>query len=186
MFDSEKRRLKALLKRNKIPTHTWGRGEAKSFDCLCTELTTDQCVVYQDLGIGGGLRRMTSNVAVNVFYKTKKETFGLIEEKQVFHDGRERHRSLSTSIGEKMKKGKTPLAEVRRALSEELMISGSVDIRERGIVMTEPKEAQSFPGLITVHLNYLFDVFLPEHAYKPEGYTERRHYLTSYFVWHKV
>jgi hypothetical protein len=101
-----------LLRRYNMPLDQWGKGEAKTLDNLLEEIENGEAVLIEDEA--GELVREISVVWMTVFYSDESgNRYRLIEEKQVFDDGRERTRDLSISVGEKMKPGEGPLETAR-------------------------------------------------------------------------
>jgi len=179
----QKDELLVFLQDHNVPLHEWGTGEAKTFDHLLLEISLGESELTEK---DGKVLRSAEGSMLNVYYYDGQATWVLIEEKQVFTDGRSRTRNLDPAIGEKMRPGETPEDGAYRALSEELGITEKLPLIPKPLRMKGPVPSQSYPGLWSVYSMHIFDVFLPEHLYKPEGYEENQSDKTSYFVWEKL
>jgi len=177
-----KKKLLKLLKKYKIPLKLWGTGEAKTLDHLIAEISSGEAVLEEG---EGGLLRVALGVCLDVFYKNKNVVYKLIEEKQVYKDGRVRRRGLPTSIGEKLKPNEDPIFAAYRALFEELGIKIRLVLLERPGIIKGPVPSISFPGLKTKYIFSVFEVWLPKEFYKPEGYIENQSDKSSHFIWKK-
>lgn len=96
----------------------------------------------------------------------------LVEQKQVFNDGRERVRNFPYSLGETIKGGEDPAVATVRGIGEELGIV--IDISRVEALGQEYQETESlsYPGLITRYDKYTFLVNLADGEYRPDGYVE--------------
>jgi hypothetical protein len=118
-----------------------------------------------------------------MFYHDGKNLFKLIEEKQVFNDGRTRIRDKESSISEKMMIGEDPLESLIRGVEEELgIILGKSQIEELGDIQ-KTEASQSFPGLTTKYNGHNFTCFLNPDQYNPNGYVEVQKDKSTYFIW---
>jgi len=173
-------RTAALLKLNRVPLERWGTGEAKTLDHLVAELIDGECrLLLQD----GSLTRHAEGAVVDVYCEGPGGRLKLVEDRQVFTDGRTKRRNLDTSIGEKMKPGEHPHDAATRALAEELGITASLSVEALGTRRKGPVPSVAFPGLTTVYDMHMFAVTLPPELVRPEGYVERQDDKTTYFVW---
>lgn len=170
-----KSELESLLKTYKIPFDTWGAGESKTISHLLQELNLEESTLIEG---SDGIIRAETGVAIDVFYGKLK----LVEAKQVFSDGRERKRNLSTSVGEKIKPGENPLEAAARTMLEELGIVG-VAFTNYHFEEKSPVASTSFPGLLTKRSLHFFDTVLSDLQFKSEGYIEKQPDKTNYFVW---
>ena len=177
-----KHELRAFLEAHNIPLQQWGQGEAKTFDDLFSEVTSGEAILTEE---DGKLLRSVEGGTLNVYHDDGMTMWFLQEEKQVFKDGRSRTRTLNASIGEKMKCGEDPLESAYRALSEELGIAEKLQLIPKQRFIKGPIPSPSFPGLYSIYTMHMFDVFLPSHLYRPEGYVEHQVDKSSYFVWRK-
>ncbi len=180
----EKRELLDFLTKHGIPFWQWGTGKSKTVEHLLFEINSGETVLYEEEN--GNVVRSASGAALNIYHQDGKRILKLEEEKQVFRDGRERRRNLETSIGEKMKNGETPEGAAYRALKEELGISEKLALEAGPAIVKGPVTSESFPGLKTIYIIFIYDCFLPDHFYKSEGYREEQKDKTSYFVWKDV
>lgn len=172
--------LRAFLEENDVPFDQWGKGEAKTFDNLLAEIVSGEATLKKRGGIP--CRSITIS-ALDVYHDDGARLLLLREDKQLFSDGRSRIRKLDRSIGEKQKRGETPLQAARRALVEELGITETLPLFAKPPVTKGPLPSLSFPGLFTFYTMHVFDVFLPPHLYRADGYVERQKEKVSYFVW---
>jgi len=175
--------LRQQLEQAGIDISLWGKGEAKTLEHL-----------YQELEKGESVLRLADNrlellrrvVSANVYYMTKDgKKLRLQEDKQVFKDGRIRHRKFDNPIAEKMKPDEDPKDAMIRCLQEELGLDGNFDIKLVGT--DQPKyESQSYPGLYSRYDTYRFEVILNDEQFQETGYTEEQEDKTTYFVWEEV
>lgn len=103
------------------------------------------------------------------------------EDKQVFADGRVRHRHYPWSVAEKMYKKEEVVQAVFRALKEELNIDDA-NTQFTG-ENSNTTEALSFPGLMTTYDNFVYQVVLEPADFRKDGYREVKDKLTTYFIW---
>ncbi len=155
-----------------VPVELWGKDGTKTISHLVEELRVGDCLL-------NGPVRTIESVAVDVFYKGLR----LRELKQVFKDGRVRHRTLPWgSVGEKLRPGETPNSGLWRALSEELKVDGFSPCRYKGeVYLVSP--SGSYPGLLSKNTQTRYVVYLRKQDFKPEGYIERQSDKTTYFDW---
>lgn len=176
--------LRSFLTDHAIPLERWGTGEAKTLAHLERELAEGETELSV---VENRIIRTNYGVGVIVFYAEGTSRWRLREDRQVFNDGRSRTRTMASSIGEKLRPGENPIAAVARAFAEELGITDrSIVITDRGIDHKGPIPSQSFPGLWTKAICYMFESTLPEHLYRPAGYIEHQTDKTNYYVWEKV
>ena len=171
--------LITLLSENNVDPSPFGQGEAKTLAHLLKEVEEGETVFEVE---GGVLRRVISLVSIQI-QSPFEET--LVEDRQVFVDGRVRERGL-TALAEKFKPGEDPLKAARRALQEELGLSAeiaeSLAFLEGG-TEEKVKTSPSYPGLISVYRVTNLSVELPVVAYDPNGYIERQPDKSTYFLW---
>jgi hypothetical protein len=174
--------LSSYLKNFGVPLENWGRDGTKTVKHLLSEIQNAESILKE---VDGKLIRYVTGVGINVYYKDDERTFRLEEYRQVFNTGQQRQRNIPTSLGEKMFPGETPKETASRGLKEELRITG-YDFDNPKIEDRVPKPSETYPGLLTKHLIYVFDVTLRNGDYKPEGYREVQPDKTTYFVWHEI
>jgi len=174
--------LKNRLEQAGISTAEWGKGEAKTLRHLAKELQEGDCSLVED---GSTLIRTVIVGGADVFHETSDATYRLVEEKQVFTDGRQRKRDLGHAVSEKMKPGENPAEAMARGLREELGISGELQLHYEG-ESSKTITSPSYPGLTSRYVNHRFTVFLGTDQFKPEGYIEVQYDKTTYFTWQRV
>ncbi len=174
-----KEEINALLAKHKVPLHQWGAGEAKSLDHLYREVEAGECQLVEK---DDSLLRLIAGVAVRIYHQKDGRRQLLLEDKQVFTDGRTRERKDLIGLGEKMKAGEEPVLAARRVFTEELQIADEVPLDYRGHSARGPLTSKSFPGLLTCYETHLFETEMPEKLYR-ENYTEVQPDKTSYFSW---
>ncbi len=175
-----------LLKKHSIPIHLWDKGEAKTVDRLVAEIIEGDSVLQV---FNGELVRKLRCVDVEVTHNYLGQELRLKEAKQVFPDGRERHRDYY-GVSEKIVLGEDLFKGTQRALQEELSISKEITEKELGITFVdelfEQLTSQSYPGLTTHYTVYKMKAELPPSEFNPEGYIEEAENLITYFVWEEV
>lgn len=129
--------------------------------------------------------RQVSTAALNVTHVKDGERLVLIEDKQVFTDGRERTRDFDWSIAEKLAPGENPVDAARRALKEELDIQGKTKFAQ-GETKEKERTSPSYPGLTSRYTTHYFNVNLNDDQFKPKGYIEQQPDKTTYWVWEKA
>lgn len=175
--------LRALLSSFGVKYHLWGTGESKTLEHLIEELATGESslvIVDQKL--------IWTSVCASVLI-----TYGdltLVEDRQVFNDGRTRTRPqhYGTSINEKLKPGENHYEGVVRALSEELGIELTVlDVPiYKGPKEIGPAPSQSYPELLSRFTRHEYLWEMSQGFYVPEGYVETQPDKTTYFIWKKL
>lgn len=172
--------LESFLVSQDIDLTAYGQNEAKTLEQLWIEIDRQECSLDHDNE--GHLRRKVYGAQIVIRYRQADKTLRLIEDRQVFRDGRERRRTLSASIAEKMQGAEEPLRAAKRALSEELGIAEDIPLQEEP---TEAKTVESltYPGFISEFVIYTYSLWLPDHLYKPEGYIEVQTDKSNYWIW---
>tara|TARA_B100001971_G_C17884495_1_gene379797 strand:- start:16 stop:612 length:597 start_codon:yes stop_codon:yes gene_type:complete len=184
-FETKKQKIIDILKKHDVSLEGWGKGSAKTIEHLVREVADGETVLEEDGS--GELMRVVSIVYVDIYYADKNtgNRLKLVEEKQVFKDGRERTRkSLGGSIAEKLKVEESPDAKtVNRAICEELGVNceemHSIGKGKEEVIQDSP----SYPGLKMKAIKYFFEVELGEDQYKPEGYVEQQQDKDTFFKW---
>lgn len=181
-IEALKESVTQLLAKHKVPFESWGRGTAKTLNHLIKEIAERETLL-EELPPGELFRKIGINL-IDVFHEThEKQKLRLVEDKQIFKDGRQRIRKLGASLSEKLKASEQPSLEaVQRALAEELGISSDLQVAS-GEPSEETVESPSYPGLMTKTQIYHCSVWLTAEQYKPEGYVEHQSDKDTYFVW---
>ena len=173
-----------LLNSKNINFDSWGQGESKTFEHLLAELSSGESTLGVD--DSNKVVRNVAGSAVNIYYNLYTgKTLILVEEKQIFSDGRIRKRNINTSIGEKMRPSESPIEAGIRAMQEELKIS-DITLTPIGTEERDLVASTSFPGLWTKNTIHLFETYLNTKQFKPEGYMEIQPDKTSYFMWVEI
>lgn len=176
--------LRTFLNEHHIDTTLWGQGGMKTVGHLLKEIEEGDSVLTVDGS--GNLLRHTSVTTAQVYYENEvHEKMHLVEDRQVFTDGRERKREMKESVAEKMKADEDPEKAIARGISEELGISGAFSVEKLNST-EETMESKSYPGLTAQFIRHNFQILLQKEQFKPEGYTEVQKDKTTYFVWQKV
>lgn len=174
------RYLHTLLTQHGIDyKNKWGVGEAKAFENLVSDITLGEAqLVSKNRTLIWKSR--CSSVLVTF------QDLVLVEDRQVFSDGRIRRRPqhYGTSVNEKLRPLEKPLDGALRAMREELGIS-IIDPSELKFLRESLIEApsQSYPGLISRYTRYEYGWEALRGLYVPRGYVERQGDKTTYFVW---
>lgn len=174
--------LKDQLQSVGIDISVWGQGEAKTLISLQKEIESGEVTLV--INETGTLVREVIGAGADVYYTTKDgKKFRLKEEKQVFLDGRERHRTkrMGNAVSEKMKPGEDPIMVLVRGVREELGLE-DISFEFKG-TYENIAESQSYPGLLSKYVLHLFEVHLKDSQFKIEGYVEEQDNLKTYFVW---
>jgi hypothetical protein len=121
-----------------------------------------------------------------IFYRKGEKIYKLIEDKQIFKDGRIRRRKKDSSVSEKMKIGENPIQSLIRGIDEELGVSLNESQLSREEDLKEEEFSQSFPGLMTRYKGHNFTCFFNDSQYNPKGYIENQKDKSTYFVWEDI
>lgn len=175
--------LVAKLKEYGIPHEVWGKGESKSAESLLDEIVNGECNIVEE---NGQLVRYIEFVGVNIFYNENGNKYLLVEDRQVFNDGRVRRRKMLASVSEKMKPGENPLYSAIRGVKEELGIDIGKSQLEIKKDINYDSKSQSYPGLSSKYKGYIFNCDIIGDQYKEEGYIEVQKDKSTFFVWEKV
>ncbi len=173
-----------LLTTHHVPLKSWGTGSAKTIDHFLKEI--QDCEITLEETSSNKLLRKLRTVCVTLNYVDKEGIlFRLVEDKQIFHDGRERRRNMDSSLSEKILKGEDAYTAATRALREELGIDNEVDLfqdrMERRLI-----ESQSYPGIHSEHSLFYFRGMLNHEQFNPRGYVEQQPDKDTYFIWEKT
>ncbi len=172
--------LRALLEAHNVPFREWKPAPVRRLQALHTQVASGEVVLVEH---SGRLLREIIGSAVHVFYRDRERVLRLREDRQVFNDGRVRHRRFGHSVGEKLKPGEEPLAAALRALKEELHIATDLPLCPSGVLELGPYPSELFPGLWTFYRTHVFETWLSTELYRADGYIETQPDKTSYFVW---
>ncbi|MBU1985065.1 hypothetical protein KJ815_11730 [bacterium] len=175
-----KQQLLALLHKHAIDVARFGTGSAKMLAHLLAEIADGETLLAE---VDGRLVRRVSVLGVDVFADIDGKHFRLVEDRQIFRDGRERRRKMPTSVSEKLHQGEEVLAAVTRALGEEIGISEFTLLSSTPRTRTETEDSPSYPGILSEYTKYEVDVLIASSAYKAEGYQEIQTDKTTHFVW---
>lgn len=173
--------VKKLLQKYGVPVEQFGTGKAKTLEHLAQEILEGETVLVDK---DGEIVRRVELVHIDVRFTQNGVELQLVEDKQVFTDGRERRRGL-TGISEKMKPGENPSISAKRALVEEIGVDSRTDIQSMG-TEEETKTSPSYPGLSTEYLRHEMMTTISEEDFRKDGYTEVQPDKTTYFVWRSI
>ncbi len=168
-----------LLDKYNIRHQDWGKGKAKTFEHLLKEINSGEAKLVEK---DNQLFRIVSVIVMDVYYINKGKKLKLIEEQQIYKDGRIVRRELKNSLLEKLIPNEDSLAGAKRALSEELGINLEVKLVDKG-KSSEVIPGKSYPGLMNEGTLYTYVAYLTDQVFNPEGYKEVQEDKTSYFLW---
>jgi len=148
--------LARLLNKYNIPIVEWGKDANKTLRHLYDELTTQESLLTGSSN--GKIIRLVRAVGVDVFYQDYTgNLYRLLEDSQVFETEKKRSRRLKTSVAEKVFPGEDIEIAARRAIREELGISGDLRIRADKLV-EDSRMSNSYPGLPSKYKYYLYNL----------------------------
>ncbi len=176
----ERHELIDLLSKNGVDHGRFGQGKAKSLNDLLEEVEKGETVLAEE---NGHLLRRIIVLNVDVFVDIEGTRRHLVEDQQIFDDGRVRRRNRSSSIAETLRSDEDALAAVPRAVWEEIQVRKFTLLTPVPATSLEKVESPSYPGLITEYSLSKVDILIPLEEYKVEGYHEREKDLVTYFVW---
>lgn len=179
MFVLTKKSLSDYLIKFKIPIDVWGKGESKTIDHLLKEIIRGESVLKVDKN---KLVREVKSLSIIVTHKDLK----LVEDYQIFNDGRVRSRKMNASVAEKIDKDDKDLNyAVVRGIKEEL----DIDIRKDQIVrlgkIKKVRNSMSYPGMVSKMELFKFSINLDDDQFRPNGYVEVQDDKKTYFKWVK-
>ena len=176
--------LRNQIESTGIDTSQWGKGSSKTLEHLKKEIDNKETILIKDKN-GELLRKVVVGCA-DIYHETQEgEKFRLIEEKQIFKDGRERKRDLGQAVSEKIQIGEDTEEAMLRGIEEELGIKGEIDLEKNGEDI-EIKTSDSYPGLKSQYENHRFTVFLNSSQFNLGGYIEEQEDKSTYFIWNKI
>ena len=176
--------LKNQLKIAGIDVAKWGIGEAKTINHLKREIEEGEIELVIDTN--GRLFRKVEVSGADVLYTSPEgKKYRLKESKQIFKDGRERHRDLGQAVSEKIKLNEKPTEAIIRGITEELGINGPISFTNIGI---EQKviDSPSYPGFLSQFTTHKFRLELNDEQFNPKGYIEKQSDKNTYFIWEEV
>jgi hypothetical protein len=174
--------LEARLAQFGVDASRFGQGQAKTLETLHAEILNGEAeLVERD----GTLIRRLMVLNVEVLLDRPDGRYRLVEDRQVFADGRERRRGhLPVAIAEKLYPAEDLEAALRRALLEELGIRSFETISHFAETI-ETANSTSFPGLESEYSIFSVTVLIGEEEFRHE-YMERQSDKTTYFVWRRA
>lgn len=178
--------LSLQLEKAGIDTSLWGTGGYKTFDHLLNEIECQEAILTTN--VNGELLRKVEIVGAAIYYLTDDGSkYYLLEEKQIYVDGRERRRSAinNRSVFEKKKPNESPMGAMTRGIQEELGLEGDIYLEKADMYHTVTDSA-SYPGLKADNTFYMFESMLTQEQFNPDGYIERQPDKTTYFTWVKI
>lgn len=175
-----RRQITELLRKHAINVACFGTGSAKSLENLLAEIESGEAVLVEG---NSRLARKVSVLGVDVFTDIGGTKVRLVEDRQVFNDGRVCRRSLPSSISEKLHQGEDVLEAVARALNEEVGIGKFTLLTPTPRMRVEVEDSPSYPGILSEYTKYEVDVLIASSEYKAEGYMEVQSDKTTHFVW---
>ncbi|MDO8590617.1 MAG: hypothetical protein Q7R65_01420 [bacterium] len=175
--------LKQQLTDSGIDFSSWGTGKTKTMEHLLKEIEEGETELVSE---NGTLVRKVTFGASRVYYTAPDgKKYQLIEDKQVFKDGRERRRKMNDAVLEKMKRGEDTTRAMERGMQEELGLSGNIELNK--IDARERRDiSDSYPGLTTLYSEHHFEATLSDEQHKPEGYIEKQEDKSTFFIWREV
>jgi len=163
-------KLRKVLREHGTDLECFGVGSAKTLADLHAEIANGETLLVE---VDGHLVRRVSVLGVDVFANIEGERIiHLVEDRQVFADGRVRRRTMPTSISEKLHPGEDPLEAVTRALDEEINISEFTLLTPTPRKRVEKGGSQSYPGILSEYTKYEVDVLIAPSEYLADGYRE--------------
>lgn len=177
-------KLKNFLRTEGIDISRWGKGEAKTIEQFFREIEKGESVLKT--GEDGELIRELVICGADVFYTLPGgRKLRLKEQKQVFYDGRVRYRDYGHAVSEKISPNEDPKEGILRGIREELGIGGEMPVKE---VKKDEKFqlSNSYPGLMSHYIRFIYDVELEEDQFNPEGYVEHGSTCITYFIWEET
>lgn len=173
--------LMTRLAAHGIDLARFGRGEAKSIAHLFAELESGEAELIDR---GGQLVRRVTVLNIDVFADIDGRRLRLVEDRQVFDDGRPRRRDLSSSVSEKLHKDENRETAVVRALAEELGIRHFTRVSAFTDTATA-RESLSFPGILSEFAVHHVAVLIDPDEFR-EDYREDQQDKSTWFVWHSA
>lgn len=171
--------LGGWLQRFGIDPTQFGKGQAKTLKNLADEINAGESrLVIED----GKVFREVEALALDVFIEHEGQVLKLIEEQQVFTDGRTRVRAnLPSSLGEKITLGSDPAESIPRALDEEL---GVARFEQMEPLWSQAQEVNTgtFPGITTRSNLHRAPIKLDSSEFKPT-YVENQAEKSVHFKW---
>ena len=158
----------------------WGKNEAKELVDLLDELKGGDCYLAEKSD--GSLIRVVRVAKIDIL----APGLMLIEDRQVFNDGRKRSRNLGTSVCEKIMSSETPEQGADRGLREEVKLTGVEITPKEKFKVEEKRESPSYPNLESVYFFFHFETRIDENQMKSVRLEENDGRKTTYFRWKNV
>lgn len=180
IYPDSKIALENILNKLNISTDKWD----KSIDSLYEEIKEKECCLKI---IDLRLYRHVNVLRIKCYYENDdNEKFILIEQKQVFNNGKVRIRNFDY-VAEKIKEGKDLNKEVCRALDEELSIKLDIQQinKDESFHSTEECESPSYNGIMGVYNYYNYNINIKKSQYR-SSYKEVQSDKSTYFIWKKI
>jgi hypothetical protein len=168
-----------------VDLSTWGQPGRKSVADLLDEINAGESELTRDTS--GQLWRITNGLGLDVFATIDGKRYYLVEDHQEFTDGSLLRRGISTSLGEKIKRGESIEEVAVRALREELGLGlTSSMVIVLGDETASERPSNSYPGLRTiVRIHRAAVEILPE-QFHPQGYVEYQEKKSTHFLWQRI
>lgn len=174
--------LEQLLRDAKIDTGLWGQSPYKSIDRLYDEIDAGESRLVR---LGQTVGRLVSVVNVLVTARIGNCQYQLVEDRQVFPDGSERHRGIQ-GVSEKIKGDEDPVASARRGLAEELGVVFTGELTGAGAQILRRPSSHSYPNLPGIYMTHVFNAEFGESEWDSDGYSEVQPDKATYFIWKEV
>ena len=185
--------LESFLSAYNIPAHTWGQGNAKTAEHLYREIKRKDSQLIQE---NGELIRKLKFIEVNVEVEAMGKKLRLVEDRQVFNEGKSNQRTrrrpeFKCAVKEKIHLHEDPDQAVVRAIKEEIgRLWSDHDLKLINPQKVDQKiirrESMSYPGLLTHYDGHSYHLQLPRPLFSPDGYKEIQPDKTTYFVWKEI
>lgn len=185
--------LQSYLSLHGVPIHLWGQDDAKTVAHLYQEIKRQDSQLIQE---DGELIRKLKFVEVDVQITMHNQRLKLVEDRQVFNEGKPNQRlrrrpQYPSAVKEKIHFQEDPDQAVIRAIKEEigrLWFEHDLDLLKPEKIQERQfkKESLSYPGLLTFYHGHYYHLELPKPLFDPGGYQEIQPDITTYFVWKEV
>jgi ADP-ribose pyrophosphatase YjhB (NUDIX family) len=173
--------LTDILQNAGIPLDEYGKGRAKHVANLYEELVGGESRLrVNDLH---EISRSVTVVWVDVVCTLENgDVYILREDRQEFHDGRIKKRTLPSSLGEKLKDEEDLDGAAVRALQEELGVNEVENLYAVGS-KDEQRLSDTYPGLANHYSTHSYVAVIPATSFQPKGYVEYQAEKNNFYVW---